>query len=514
MEATTKRAVRSTGIYLLGAIAERGALFLILPILTRHLTAYEYGTFALLTVIGSAINCLVYYPVAVAAERYFYEPHYQGLRGSFVTGLLTILIGKALIAAAVFWCLSEQIGALLTVQGESISVSAYSAVVALSPVALLSVLLLQLSQRAATCVFATTFGICTGSAVSIFLLIGCDFGFESLVIGQIVQHALVTALLSPHVVRLAGSRFRWDILAAPLRWAYSLLPAAYSDLVVQSGDRYLLAGFCGPAAVGVYDLGCRVSSVITLLLSQPVKRSLAPIILQMENDPVRQRRFISDCATWFYLLGLVLAVTLATFAREIIVLLAPDRSYWAAWTIVPITVFASVQHGAGQFFNYGLVMARRGGIDSGCLLVSAAANVALNLVLIPWLGIVGAALSTLGSLVIWNGLKIHFSRRLYGITFDLRRIGHATFLAATMIGIATFLELTVGSTFQFTPGVKLCCVVGFPATLLLTGFLTTAESGIAGQMVNRLFRKLIKPNRGAAASPTHREAAVGGGDCI
>jgi O-antigen/teichoic acid export membrane protein len=49
--------------------------------------------------------------------------------------------------------------------------------------------------------------------------------------------------------------------------------------------------------------------------------------------------------------------------------------------------------------------------------VSAVANVAANIVMIPLLGMTGAAIATVGCQVFTNGLLIYFVRRRLGLSY-------------------------------------------------------------------------------------------------
>ncbi len=486
MQTANKHAFWVTALYLCGMIAERGAVFLMLPFITCHLDPSEFGAYSLLVLSGTVLNYFVVSPPLQALERFFYEPTYEKDRGSLLGSLVLVLVCKALVAATLY-----SFATALLFQSQGIAVRAYTAVVLLSPVSSMFLLFLQLTERALVCVIVSVLSVVIGSGISIVCLVGYGLGPESLVFGSIVQSGLVVASTLPFVLMEARWCFRWRIVADPLRWGYSLLPAAYSDLILQSGDRYILAGYCGTEAVGIYDLGYRVSSAISLLLSQPAKRGLHPLILKMERNPVAQKRFIRTCALWIYLLGLLLAVALATFSREIIIFVARDSSYWPAWTIVPVIVFAYVQHGIGQFLNYGIVMAKKGSADNICVLFAATSNVLLNLVLIPQFGIIGAAFATLVSFLLWNSLKLLYSWRLYGLTFDLWLMGHASAVALSMVGLAITVDLCARLSPLALTAVKAGCIIGFPVGLCLTGFFTISQLQAVTSLFGSCWSKIV-----------------------
>jgi len=492
MQTASKHAFWVTSLYLCGMIAERGALFLMLPFITRHLAPSQFGAYSLLLLSGTVVNYFVVSPPMQALERFFYDPAYQKDRGSLLGSLVLVLFCKAAAAAALYALVTSY---LLGNQGTA--VRAFTAVVLLSPLASMFLLFLQLTERALVCVAISVVSVVVGTGVSIGCLVYYGWGAEALVLGSIVQFGLVVAAALPFVLMEARWCIRWRIIADPLRWGYSLLPSAYSDLMLQSGDRYLLAGYCGTEAVGLYDLGYRVSSAISLLLSQPAKRGLHPLILKMQGDVDAQKRFIRTCASWIYVLGLGLGVAFAVFAREIIVFVARDSSYWPAWVIIPVIAFAYVQHGIGQFLNYGIVMAKKGSADNICVLLAAGSNILINVALIPFFGIMGSAIATLASFLVLNALKMFFSRRLYGLTFDLRKMGHASAVALCMVALAIGTDLLGGLSPVALAATKTCCIIGFPAGLCLTRFFSPAQWRDVASLFMSCWNKSVSIGAGA-----------------
>jgi O-antigen/teichoic acid export membrane protein len=279
-----------------------------------------------------------------------------------------------------------------------------------------------------------------GAVTTVYFLMVRHTGVYALVYGQIVQLSLVTLATWPFLIISANAKPSWSVLREPLLWGYALLPGAYSDLVIQLGDRYFLATLANVSLVGLYDLGYRISSIISMLLINPAKRGLHPLILKKEANPDEQRKFIRISAEHFYMIGTFVAVAVSLFGRDLVVLLSSDERYHRAWIIIPIISFAYVQHGMGHFFNYGIVMAKRWGYDSMNLFVSAAVNVVLNILLIPSYGILGAAAATLVCYLVWNSLKLYFSSKFYQLRFNLSRLILITVAGAGTVAGGLYLS--------------------------------------------------------------------------
>jgi len=102
------------------------------------------------------------------------------------------------------------------------------------------------------------------------------------------------------------------------------------------------------------------------------------------------------------------------------------------------------------------------------------ANVALNLVLVPPLGIVGAGLALVASYLVVLALMYVFTQRLFPVPYQWGRLARVVLTAAALVGVGELLMPTSG--FAGLLG-RLALVALYPLGLLLSGFFTAEERG-------------------------------------
>jgi O-antigen/teichoic acid export membrane protein len=262
-----------------------------------------------------------------------------------------------------------------------------------------------------------------------------------------------------------------------------MLLSGYSNILIEFGDRYLLNILASVSSVGLYSFGYKISRVINMLLVVPIKQSVSPIVYQKEKNPQEQKQLISSIATYFYLIGIFMALGLSLLAKEVIILLASRREFWSAWIIVPIITFSYVQLGLGSFLHWGMILKNKSQYVSGMVLVGALVNIGLNLIFIPRWGILGAAFATLISYVVLNGLYAYYSAKFYDLHFELGRLGYIT-----LVGIGFYLGVLfladVGS-LPLNILIKVLILPIYPLFFLVTGFLTPQEKSY----LRKLWRK-------------------------
>jgi O-antigen/teichoic acid export membrane protein len=482
-----RRAVRNTAAHFCGIGVQTLITLGLLLVATAYLAPADVGSYSLLLLTVTLAAYLVLTPANSALQRFYHAPDFQDHRDDLLGKLFILLVAKSLLLAALFLWFSTPLCLLLFGDLTRLPlVRLFAGLLLATPLPVLPVQVLVLSQRVRLSALTTLAGTAAGAATAIVLLVHSRTGVAALVYGQIVSYTVQTAIALPGYLKRARWRGSWNVLRRPLGWGYPQLPSAYSELAVNSGDRYLITLFMGVGAVGIYDLGYRLSSLVSIALIEPAKRGLLPMILKLESDPDSQRTFIARITTWFYCVGGLLALAVALFAKEVIQLAVRNPAFHGAWVIVPVIAFAYLQHGLGEFVGYGLVMRRRSRTIFTNLAICAAVNVVLNLLLIPLYGLHGAAAATLACYVVWNELKMWGSRREYDLRFDRGRLRRVTFVWWALAGSVLLLGQSWG--LGVLVPVKAAALAAYPAALWLVGFFSQEDLATAREGVVKLRR--------------------------
>lgn len=175
------------------------------------------------------------------------------------------------------------------------------------------------------------------------------------------------------------------------------LPLALSSVfyfVLIAGDRIVIQRALGSEAVGRYQIGYTVGSAVILLLSF-TNNAWTPRFAAVSD--VAHRVIVSAKSRdelYRLLLPCILGVALGAPVVLAVVApprLAPDRLQWVV-LLVALSAFAVAASGASGRL---LLTARRATTIGVIACATAVLNLGLNLVLVPWLGIEGAAMASL-----------------------------------------------------------------------------------------------------------------------
>ena len=140
------------------------------------------------------------------------------------------------------------------------------------------------------------------------------------------------------------------------------------------------------------------------------------------------------------LIGLPAAVGLSLVARPLAELMIGQDLRAAAARVTPWIAASSFLSGMiAYYFGFGFTLGKKTGLLLVTMAIPALCNVALNLVLIPRLGVTGAAVSTAASFGIGLIACILLSRRAIALPLPWEALIRCGIASAVMAGVVWFL---------------------------------------------------------------------------
>jgi O-antigen/teichoic acid export membrane protein len=203
-------------------------------------------------------------------------------------------------------------------------------------------------------------------------------------------------------------------------WFSAIIPLTLTDavLIFNLQADLLLLGVLGNATeVGIYRAVTLVATQVTIGLTV-ANEALAPQVarLHQAKDRAGLQALLKRVLGWLTLSGVVLAGICILFGQEIIVIVFGKAYAGGATALAILACGALISVAAGT----GAVLLNMSGHERDVLrifAVSAVVNVAANIVMIPLLGMTGAAIATVGCQLFTNGLLVYFVRRRLGLSY-------------------------------------------------------------------------------------------------
>ena len=486
-----KRTIQLGSIYSIGSISQ-GALFVLLfPIYTSFLSPQDFGIIGLMSITVSLLTRFVSSPLNSAFTRFYYAPEYREKSGILLFNLFLWALLIITCFAVIFWRISEYLaGVLLQDRNLAHLLKIYALILFLQPFSSLFLCLLRMLERAKYFVFTSISSLLLSAGLTLYLLTVLKKGVLALIVGNLLSLIVTIIMVLPVFIKKSTFKLSRSTLIPPLKYAYPLLLSEYSNLLIQSGDRYVLRIFNSVSTVGLYSFGYQIAGILQTALVTPLKQALQPVVLKQEEDPEAIRHLLRMGATYFYLIGCAACLLISLFSREILMLFARKEVFWAAWVIVPTITYSYVQHGLGNFVGWGMGLMKKSFHVSGIVLVAALVNIGLNFLFVPQWGMLGAAFATMLSYIVWNFLKAYYSAKFYDLHFEVGRLLHITGIGFGLYGLSLLVanNRAIGT----DVALKLLFFFGYPLILWGTGFFSEGEKEYLLKPVNRLKKSLLK----------------------
>jgi len=438
MRKTLFKLLTLSSIYSVGTFAENAVLFLFLPVLTSFLSPAEFGLVAMGS-LASDLCVALTTPFMSALNRFYYSPDFSKKRSVLLWNLFFLMTLKALIIAFAFFLLSSPIAYLIGGDKQITIVLVRFFSISIFFQCLVNYLrtFIRLEQRAVYFASVSITQIIISCIVLVLLLNYSNLAVMAVPIAISVRAVIGIVGYLPVFSRFVSCKWNLDVVKKPLKYGYPMILFSYSHNLLQTGDRAVLRIFCPMSLVGVYDLGYRIASGVNILLALPVKDALQPIAFKQEGHQEEQKHFIRRSATVYYGVALFLGLLVSIFSKEVVMVMARQESYHIAWIVVPFIVFGYIQYGLNNFLGIGLEMKKKAFLLSWILMFAAGINISLNFLLVPVIGIIGAAIATIIGYLVWNVLSAYFSWKHYGQYFEYLRFYYFSFLwiAFVLLGV-------------------------------------------------------------------------------
>ena len=184
----------------------------------------------------------------------------------------------------------------------------------------------------------------------------------------------------------------WSRGKAALNYGLRSYPGSLADFTTLRLDQLLLGGIASSAAIGLYFVAARISELTTVLGSS-VADALMPEVAASQQADRAERLLAKSFRLTLYTLLLVLIPF--WFATPFILRFAYGEAFLAATGTLRILLLAAVVLGAGDVVVSGLNGFGHPGLSTIARITAAIVTVISLLILLPRMGIVGAAVASL-----------------------------------------------------------------------------------------------------------------------
>ena len=368
-------------------------------VFTRLLSAEDFGRYAIAFSVMTLIHVGTFSWLEAAMARFWAAEEGQSLADHFLTLYRTaavVTLAALPVAGLILWAVPIGPGLKLAIGAGLVGI----------PIRCFAKLAQERFRasgevtKSAGMDIAVTLG---GFAIGAY----CAFhgvGAASPLIGLAVGPLLVLPFILPGELRRArGGVLYRDRLGSYARYGYPIAAGLGLSLIMASTDRFLLEIYLGPAAVGAYHAGYSLANRTLDVLFIWLGAAGTPALIMAWERGSRDAfmKAAREQASTFILIGLPAAVGVALVARPLADFMIGEDLRSVAASVTPwIALSAFLSGSTAYYLSQSFVLGRRTDRLLLTLCIPAGANVILNLILVPMMGVMGAAIATTTSFAI------------------------------------------------------------------------------------------------------------------
>ncbi|WP_276367367.1 oligosaccharide flippase family protein [Chryseolinea sp. H1M3-3] len=449
-----KALFKNSFIYSLTTFVQKGLVFLLLPLYTRYLPPHEYGIVTVMLAISFICSAFFTFGLDSAILRFYYDAKQDAEEFKKLFG--TLLIALFFISLTVFFLAVTAFSPVVQFFMDNIPFYPYAyigfAIVVFQPLYNLCLAFLQAKHQASGYSFLSFMYFIINIGFMVFFVVILQMGaigyLLSILIAQVLSSVAGLWILRDEFL----FKFQLQFLNAAMKYSMPLIPHSVASQAAGYADRILLNKFMNSGMAGIYHLGYVLSMPIEVVTFS-INRAYTPLFFKQVGENQEDLSKVVDVALVVTLIYLFFSTALALFSFEIVSWFFSEN-FLPAYKVIPFISFSFANTGFYYLFStvlfYDKTLTKFVPIST---IIAAITIIALDLILIPEIGFLGAGIAMYTGQLTLAILSYCFSWNKI-IHWPLSKILPCYLIAVAISAVGIFISSNLPSLF-FSIGLKL-----------------------------------------------------------
>lgn len=425
-------------VYGLSSVVARFINYLLVPFYTFYFNPAEYGLIGLIYAAIVFLNVIYQFGMESAYIRYASDQNRRPGK-VFVTLQLALLGAATGLSLLLYWGASPFVLPLMSldIEGGQQLFAMMLGILWLDALGIVPFAHLRIVRKSYTYALIKLLNVIVNVGLNIYLVAFLGFGLEALLISNIIASGIALLLLIAVTLPLYKAAPELAILKTALLFGLPYVPNGIGFAINEVLDRFFLVRlspeqlsaiyetpYSAEEITGIYN-ACYKLAVFMLLTVQMFRLAWQPFFMRYARDKDSPELF-ARVFLYFNAVSALVFIGIGLFTAEIAALPVPvldgtliDSRYWAGLHIVPVLLLAYWFQGWFVNFSAGIFIQEKTIHFPKITLYGALVTVGGNLLLTPLLGMMGAALATLGCYALMSLLAYYYARKLYPVGYPL-----------------------------------------------------------------------------------------------
>ncbi|RJQ64707.1 MAG: hypothetical protein C4517_01450 [Stygiobacter sp.] len=489
-----KQLTKDTAVYGISTILGRFFGFILTPFYTHVLPDKgEMGIYNNYYAAIAFLNVVFIYGMDAAFMKYASLNSGETKKKVFSTALIAVTVTTIILSVALYFLQNSFMSYLdipekyLLIDPERFYRFFYYLIfiLILDTVTIIPFANLRLERKSKKFALIRLINIVVNLLLNLFFFIKLKWGMESIFVANLIASLLNLVLLAPDILQNLVMKIDKEYLRKMFWFGVPYLPASLSATIVQVINRPMVEKLTDYETLGVFSASYKLGTLMMLVVMM-FQFAWQPFFLTNAKEK-NAKEIFSKVLTLFLLFTSLLWIVISLFIDDVMkmklfgISIYQER-YQDGLVIVPIILLGYLFNGIYYNFQAGIYIEEKTKYFPIVTGAGAIVNVVANLLLIPALGIVGAALATLASYIVMAYGLYYYSQKFYKIEYELSKIARIIFLLFTTSGVYYYIYYNVGLTFTY----KLIMLLGFVGMLFVMRVVSKSEILRLSKMLLRI----------------------------
>ncbi len=393
---------------------------IIVPVYTSLLSPEQYGLYSLSIALLSFL-CIIFSDwVGLSGLRFFKHHQMTQDMPKYLTTLVTILISNVFLMFIVAFVFRHNFYSFFNIPVKYF----FAILVLIIPVAIRALLfqLLRAQLKSMSFTLSTIINQFLTILLSVFFIKFFHLGAMALLLGMGVSISLIDLLLIYQSNILSWfklQKIEWHSVLPIFKYGIPIAATSLSAWIINQSNKFIMNSIHGFSQVGIVGVAYGLTLPLLMTIFSIITVAAIPRIINMYEERIDVRPLISRFTGYYVLIALPVIIVISLYASDYVSMLSSNDKFMDAFKLIPYFAFGTFFMALTDYTTLQYHLANKTYIEFIIKLTSGIANVVLNILLIPKMGLIGVGIATLGAnflyfllsvIIVLPGLRLIFPK--------------------------------------------------------------------------------------------------------
>ena len=414
----------SVAWYTLGNLFVRSLGFILLPLYSNLISTSEFGNYALLMSVYTVMSVFFQFGMFGALNKFYIEEKSEEKKFLIFSSILNTIIIIGVVLTIVLWLISPVISSVV------FNTNTFAGLLTITFIAVLFetigsyiLFLLKTMGFAKKVVTYSAIGALFNLGLNFILVYFLKLSVYGIILAQVISGLFMVLILLPFIKDKYHFTIEKDIIKVIIKFSLPLLFANLFMAGSNVADRFILNIYSGREQVGLYSFSYRFAIIMSILVAS-FSTAWNPHSLNLFYSSDYKSSFgkiLNKLIAVSCLLLLVVSL-LAQYLFDIHVFnfFLFNPAYKAGIIIIPFVMIGYIFNGISAYYSVYPSVSNKSYHILISEMIAFCINVLLNIILIPKIGLIGAALATAIGFIFGSAYLFIISHREIIIEYQVR----------------------------------------------------------------------------------------------